>query len=145
MKTLLEYIYEHAFKKEAFYDRLFDRAEQIAQNTALVCWVRRYDPHNINMNHWKKELYAAAKIPTSDKIKKGKSKRSTIDSVCDDLNLFTITGISDLIDDKFKSEGIYDKSKILIIYEDTINELFKLMELIDKSSLIELDKYIKSM
>lgn len=145
MRSLLDYIYEHAFKKEAFYDRLFNRAEQIAQNTALICWVRRYDPQNINLNHWKKELYAATKIPTSDKIKKGKSKRSTIDSVCDDLNLFTITGISDLIDEKFKLEGIYDKSKMLNVYEDTINELFSLMNYIDKSSLTELDKYIKSM
>lgn len=49
-------LFEMAYSREKYIDKVNDLSRQIVENWCLIRYCTKYDPNNINKNHWKTEL-----------------------------------------------------------------------------------------
>ncbi len=97
-------LFEMAFSRAKYIDFIINLSDQIAENWCLVRYCTKYDPNNINKDHWKTELYAVCSKLLRQNVTT--DKRSAAESgFIDNLEFNDADTVYYAVQTKFKKEG----------------------------------------
>ncbi len=104
-------LFEMAYSREKYIDKVNDLSRQIVENWCLIRYCTKYDPDNINKNHWKTELLAYCDTLYNLFVKTDK-KSATETALISNDELNAPKHIEELLQIKFNKEHFEIKDDI---------------------------------
>lgn len=133
---------EMALPLKEYTKRIDDIMYQIVENWCLCKWCQKFDPENNNFNHWKEELTAHIMKLASPKLKNNIGKKKHLEKhFVEWYDLDEVPMVLNVINHKFNTEHIMDKSQRNIIAQIFTSKIHFLIDAIDAGSEIS-ESYI---
>ena len=104
-------LFEMAYSREKYIDKVNDLSRQIVENWCLIRYCTKYDTGNTNKNHWKTELLAHCDALYQMFVKTDK-KTATKTALIGNDELNTPKHIAELLQMKFNKEHLEVKDDI---------------------------------
>ena len=127
------FIFEMALSRKELKDKVDALIYQIIENWCLINHCKLFDKHNININHWKKELRGHM-INIFNKSLKGGNYQTKFklieETIVDKLEITTAEKISRLIKAKFKDENFTVSKDVC---NNCIEELYAIMQMMSNA------------
>ena len=127
------FIFEMALSRKELKDKVDALIYQIIENWCLINHCKLFDNHNININHWKKELRGHMINIFNKSLKGGNSQtkfKLIEETIVDKLEITTAEKISRLIKAKFKDENFTVSKDVC---NNCIDELYIIMQMMSNT------------
>ena len=136
------YLFEMAYSREKYIDRLMGLDMQILENWCLIKYCNMFDKENYNRLHWSKELIAHMSNAAECKLKKGLNKLNTTKYVFINMNEYDDVNTVDVcLERKWDDENLPDDKRQIVAIEFT-KSLSKICELIANGSYSDIKNYV---
>lgn len=106
---------EYAIPRKRYITALSSRIGQILENWCLCKYCALYDLENNNYAHWLTELKAQIVDMSRTSIKGGNTTKTARNVFIDMFHLDEPTNIFNIVERKFKNEGISECEKLTIV------------------------------
>lgn len=97
-------LFEMALDRAKYIDLIINLSDQIAENWCLIRYCTKYNPDNINKDHWKAELYATCSKLLRQNVTTDKRKAAEHGFI-DNLEFNDSDVVYYTVQSKFKKEG----------------------------------------